>query len=292
MRVRSVVAGVLGMAVLCGHGAAAAQERIFSPDSSVSIALPRSFQPLALNDNASLQFGDSASDAYVMVLRDDRTKLGDWNLARHSMIMVAQLLTSVGLPDVNGPLTLEIGGNPARQYEITGDAGDMRISYLHTTVESPDAYTQVVAWTTAPRWAENAGTLRSIVSSFQTHSPAASIDPFEIVPGTWAWDSEEQPCSSGRTQRFVIDEDGRTMQIHHSEPIEDEDGTTRTVTDYVIEGWTPLMLKTFIPNETRLTQAGDPVKWDLVVVGRNRIAWHRADWPAGALTRMLRRCAG
>lgn len=80
------------------------------------------------------------------------------------------------------------------------------------------------------------------------------------------------------------------MFIHHSEPYETEDGEMRSVTPYVIEGDGPGVLHTFIPDETRLTDAGDPVKWDLVVVARNRLAWHRTDWPGGGLTKMLRRC--
>ena len=80
------------------------------------------------------------------------------------------------------------------------------------------------------------------------------------------------------------------MKIQHSEPIEKANGSKVSVTNYVIEGSAPGVLHTYIPDETRMTDRGEPVKWDLVVVARNRITWHRKDWPEGAYTRMLRRC--
>lgn len=64
----------------------------------------------------------------------------------------------------------------------------------------------------------------------------------------------------------------------------------RSETQYVIEGAQPTVLNTYIVDESRLTEAGDPVQWDLVLVGRNRMAWHRTDWEEGALTGPLMRC--
>jgi len=118
---------------------------------------------------------------------------------------------------------------------------------------------------------------------------AISTDVHHIVAGTWAWESDAAPCS-GLKQTFVVADDRKSMKIHHSEPIESANGKTTSVTDYVVERSSPLMLHTYIPDETRRTDTGEPVKWDLVVVARNRITWHRADWPEGAFTGMLRRC--
>ena len=269
----------------------AAQDRIIAPDSSISIALPVSYQPLQLNSEALLQFGDSSTESYVMVLVESKEDMYGWNLTRHSLLTVAQVVAGLDLPEVVGPLPLSVSGHPAIQHEMRGASQGTRIAYLHTSVESPEVFAQIVGWTSASRWAANAESLRAITSSVELLGPlgARGTHAADIVPGTWAWETDPELCA-GRTQRFVIADDRTSMQIHHSEPIESANGTTTSVTDYVIEGEAPGVLHTYIPGETRTTDDGTPVKWDLVVVGRNRIAWHRADWPEGALTRMLRRC--
>jgi hypothetical protein len=267
-----------------------AQDRIIAVDSSASIELPYSFQPLLLNPKAVLQFGDTATQVFVMVFPEGKADLVGWNLTRHSTITLAQLLTSIDLPEVVGPRKVTINGQSAFQYEVRGAMQGTRISYLHTTVETPSAFVQVVAWTPESKWKDNAPFMQKLSASVDLpQSISVSTDIFQLVPGTWAWDNKPNACQ-GMTQRFEIASDRKTMRIYHSEPIEGFDGEKTSVTDYVIEGSEPGVLHTFIPAETRKTDAGEPVKWDLVAVGRNRIAWHRADWPEAGLTDMLRRC--
>lgn len=268
-----------------------AQDRIISPDSSVSMVLPATFHPLVLNPGATLQFGDSATESYVMVLLESKQDMVGWNLTRHSMITLAHVLASLDSPEVAGPDSLAIGGHEAVQYTVKGATQGRRIAYLHTTIDSPDNFAQVVAWTVASRWSSNEDLIREIVASIEIPAPAVatSTDVHELVAGTWAWESTGSGCS-GPTQTFVVADDRKSMEIHHSEPIERANGSMESVTRYVIERSSPLVLHTFIPDESRLTEAGEPVKWDLVVIGRNRLAWHRADWPEGSFTGMLRRC--
>jgi len=268
----------------------AAQDRVIAADSSVSVDLPSSFQPIQINPKAKLQFADTATESYIMVFIEPKKDLTGWNLTRHSMITMAHLLSSVDMPTVSAPRNTMVGGYPAVQYEIQGAMQGMRISYLHTTVESPIAFAQVVGWSAESKWTADESVIRKVVSSVQLpQTPASYADVFNLVPGTWAWESHGIPCK-GPTQRFEVAPDHKHMKIHHSEPIDGFDGKKTSVTNYVIEGSGDGVLHTYIPDETRKTDAGDPVKWDLIVVARNRVAWHRADWPEGGLTGMLRRC--
>lgn len=268
-----------------------AQDRLVNVDSTFSVVLPTRFHPILINENADLQFADTLTEAYVMALWEGKEDLVGWNLVRHSTITLAQVLAGLDYPEVTGPVSRTIGGHPATEYGIRGASQGMRIAYLHTSIESPVGFVQLVAWTRASTWDSVEEDLRAIIESAELAAdfPRVSTDIHDIVPGLWAWESREELCG-GRTQRFVISPDRASMQIHHSEPIESATGDTTSVTDYVIEGSGPRVLHTYIPGETRLTDSGDPVKWDLVVIGRNRIAWHRADWPQGGYTGMLRRC--
>lgn len=285
---------IFASTILCAASLSAdlsAQSRIIAPDSSISIRLPSSFIPAPLNEGALLQFADTATETYVLILLERRADLVGWNLTRHSMVTTAQIVGGLDMPEVVGPKVDQIGGLPALQYEVRGAMQGTGIAYLHTSLESPHAFAQVLAWTLGSQWRDNEQRLREITASVEIHAVPGSI-PFDIktlARNTWAWDRGDDPCS-GLKQRFEIAEDGKTMSIHHSEPIESANGTTTSVTDYVIEGATESTLNTFIPGETRVDDKGVPVKWDLVLVGRNRIAWHRADWPDGALTGMLRPC--
>ena len=43
--------------------------------------------------------------------------------------------------------TMKVAGFPAVQYEIRGASGGSNIVYLHTTIETPELFAQVLAWT-------------------------------------------------------------------------------------------------------------------------------------------------
>jgi hypothetical protein len=269
----------------------AAQSRIVAPDSSVSIRLPASFIPAPLHDDAVLQFADTASESYVLVLLESREDLVGWNLARHSMVTAAQIVGGLDMPEVVGPEVIEIGAVQAVQYEMRGALQGTGVAYLHTSLESPHAFAQVLAWTAGAQWGANESQLREITSSVEIHASPGSVpvDIMSLVGNTWAWERGDDSCT-GPKQRFEVSTDGKAMKIHHSEPIEGMDGSTTSVTNYVIDSATKSTLSTYIPEETRVDANGSPVRWNLVLVGRNRMAWHRADWPEDSLTGMLRPC--
>ena len=289
--VRNIGVATMLIAASAASADLAGQSRIFAVDSSASIVLPPGFIPAPLNELSVLQFADTATQTYAIVLLESKKDLVGWNLQRHSLVTAAQIVGTLDLPEVVGPTANQIGAASAIQYEIRGAAQGMSIAYLHTSLDSPHAFAQVLAWTLGSQWRDNERRIRDLTASVQLHAAPASIeyDIRTLAEGTWAWDRGPDPCSD-LTQRFEIAEDGRSMKIHHSEPIESANGTTTSVTDYVVEGSSASALHTYIPGETRLDDNGQPVKWDLVLVGRNRLAWHRTDWPEGSLTGMLRPC--
>ena len=288
-----IICGMIALSTSAAtSGEASAQGRVFAKDSAVSINLPASFIPAPLNEEAVLQFADTASDAYVIILLEPKVDLTGWNLTRHSWVTAAQIVAGLDHPVVAGPIALEIGSNAATQYEIRGSMQGTRVAYVNTSIESPDAFAQVLAWTTGSQWDANQQTLKALTASVQLHAAPGmfTYDIRQLIAGTWAWDRGPAACE-GPTQRFELAPDRKTMKIHHSEPITNSAGETTDVTNYVVEGGDADVLHTYIPGETRLDDNGNPVKWDLVLIARNRIAWHRADWPEGATTGMLRRCA-
>lgn len=290
------VAWFIIVAATWNCGALEAQNRIVSPDGTVSVLLPDGFGEAQLNPAADLQFADTLTGSFFMLLTEPKDDLFGWNLTRHSMITLASILTATDFPELTGPTSLELGGYPAVQYELRGVSQGTQIVFLHTTIDAPTRFAQFLVWSPRSKWNANEWTLRDVLESIEVEDADPSVsdpllDVFGVVPGTWAWEGSETGCASD-TQTFVISDDHSQMTIFHSEPYEKSDGTMISTTEYVVEGATELVLHTFIPGEIRLTDEGAPVKWDLVAINRDRMAWHRADWDEGEATKALVRCTG
>lgn len=54
----------------------------------------------------------------------------------------------------------------------------------------------------------------------------------------------------------------------------------------------PYVVRASMNGETRTTEAGELVIWDLVMATPNRYHWHRTDWPDLGVTNAVIRCAG
>jgi hypothetical protein len=103
------------------------------------------------------------------------------------------------------------------------------------------------------------------------------------VTGTWIWEDGDAECrESPQTFEFTADRTGMTITIGPP---------TSSATEYVVEGVGTNVLHTRIIDESRLTDAGVPVKWDLVVVAPDVLAWHRTDWRPDGTSPRLVRCA-
>jgi hypothetical protein len=112
---------------------------------------------------------------------------------------------------------------------------------------------------------------------------------FDVVEGTWAWTTTEDGCSeepqgitfsSGRDQMFL------TRLV--DEP--DSTGSRESRSTYDVLDHSRSHIRGRIVGETRLTEEGEPVVWDLVVLSEDAFAWHRADWSDYVLTESLQRC--
>jgi hypothetical protein len=62
------------------------------------------------------------------------------------------------------------------------------------------------------------------------------------------------------------------------------------VAEYDIQEVSRRHVRGRIRGETRRTDAGEPVVWDLVLTSRDEYRWHRTDWPPGSDTKSVRRC--
>jgi hypothetical protein len=130
----------------------AQQEKVVpASDKLTQISVPADWEVLELNDAAELQVGNPKSEAYLIVLNELKDDMYGWNLEKHSRVTLGNLVAGLAFPVITGPKTLKIGDSPAIQYEIRGAAENRNVVYLHTTVDGPKYFSQILAWTLPSR---------------------------------------------------------------------------------------------------------------------------------------------
>ena len=141
---------------------------IFSMDDALSLSIPAHMDTMELHEDAVLQMGDYDNEVYVIVLNDWKEDLEGWNIGKHSYITLGNLLRSISAPIVQGPEKSVIDDLDVIQYTIEGAVDGKKIVYLHTTIETPSVFSQIVAWSLRSRYDENRMEMEEIVRSFQT----------------------------------------------------------------------------------------------------------------------------
>jgi hypothetical protein len=147
---------------------AAASVVILSKDGALKIAAPSGWRSESdLNQNAELQACDAPQQVCVLVFEEDKKTTGEVALARFSRVARGQILKKLGNSSENTGVSLEIGGHPALQYELRGRADRFDLVYLHTSVETPGHFYQVMGWTSSALFLQERAVISGITASFQ-----------------------------------------------------------------------------------------------------------------------------
>jgi hypothetical protein len=127
---------------------------------------------------------------------------------------------------------------------------------------------------------------------WKTYEVPASSDIFTAVTGRWDWEGAEGFCERD-PHTIAFSPDREVMIITAARPWTDSAGVVHQRTEYDIEEADQNRIRGRIRGETRLTQTGEPVVWDLVLQSPDEYRWHRTDWPGipgVGVTRAIRRC--
>jgi hypothetical protein len=124
-----------------------------------------------------------------------------------------------------------------------------------------------------------------------TYEVPADTDVFAVAAGTWDWTTA--PADSfcvARRHTIDFSPDRRVMTITQSEPWTDSVGVVHQAAVYDLSEHSRRHVRGAIRGETRLTDAGAPVVWDLVLSSADAYRWHRTDWNVLGYTATVRRC--
>lgn len=149
---------------------------ITSPDGLTSIVLPPGWKQekeQELHDQAELQASDRANEMYVIVMSENKEDFRDMTVENHSQLTRSALTEKLKAPEVSAPAQVTIGGLKGTQYEIRGGVDNLSVTYLHTTVESPTHFHQILAWTLTISFDKNRPVLDAVIQSFKEVAPAS-----------------------------------------------------------------------------------------------------------------------
>ncbi len=142
---------------------------ILSLDKKYQITVPGAWEEeKSLHEKADIQAAHRPSNVFVIVLSEGKEDFEGMTIQKHSDITRSSLQESLKDPQEIGPKSTTINGYPALQYEIRGVFdGYLKVVYLHTTVETPNHFHQILGWTTASNFEEKRSTLEKIAAYFR-----------------------------------------------------------------------------------------------------------------------------
>ncbi|MFC3150036.1 hypothetical protein ACFOEK_03265 [Litoribrevibacter euphylliae] len=109
------------------------------------------------------------------------------------------------------------------------------------------------------------------------------------LPGKWDWQTLEDSCGS-TAQTYSFSKDGQRIILTAPSPLTLDGTSELNQVVYEIIDERPSVMRMKVIGETRTTENGAPVVWDLILKDKNTFCWHRTDWPAGTCTQDLNKC--
>jgi hypothetical protein len=141
------------------------------------------------------------------------------------------------------------------------------------------------------RWGQRLGTeVAQQWAQVVPYEPPAGSDVFAVAQGSWDWRNRGDSTCVVDPHTIAFSSDRRTMTLTSRKPFKQMGGRMGTVTTYEVRGSTRSSVRGFITGETRRTDGGQAVVWDLVLTGPDSYRWHRTDWEEGAYTDEIVRC--
>ena len=143
---------------------------VVSDDGLLEVSKPGVMRVMSdLHEDASIQLGSHARQAYFVVLTDPKMDLEDGlGFRGHSRITRSSMKEAMkGYEAKRVRDEFFLNGMKGCQYRISGTVDGVKIVYLHTTLESSEYFHQVLAWSVPSKFKDNRPLFRELISSFK-----------------------------------------------------------------------------------------------------------------------------
>lgn len=116
----------------------------------------------------------------------------------------------------------------------------------------------------------------------------AHHDPFTVLPGKWGWAGSNDCASYPKVIHFSADR--KLMYLSLAPVTPDGKREPRRQATYSILSVLPIGLSVSLHGENRRDATGKLVTWDLIIMDKNQLCWHRSDWPQYGCTKSIYHC--
>ncbi|MEO1146773.1 MAG: hypothetical protein AAFY26_14395 [Cyanobacteria bacterium J06638_22] len=141
-----------------------------APDDSSQVVLPDGWEEEPeLNPVAQIQAANRQQQMYLVVRAQPRAELADLTKEEFSEQSRQQLKDQLADVEESGPSEdiTQVGEFDAVQYEIRGTNNEISVVYLHTTVETPQHFTQILTWTSPTDFARNEAAMQELIQNVE-----------------------------------------------------------------------------------------------------------------------------
>lgn len=145
-----------------------APEVITSTDQVCSVTAEGGWKPASgLHPKAQLQASNSYGDMYLVVFSEKKDRYAGVTLDDYSEVTRGHILDTLTSPSISTPRQVTIDGNPGLQYDIHGYVKNAKFGYVHTALETPLYFHEIILWTPDARFERNHFALESAINSFK-----------------------------------------------------------------------------------------------------------------------------
>ena len=146
-----------------------------SDTGAISVKVPGSWRAEpALNEEADIQASEVSTESYLAVFAEPKSDFpADATITEFTEVTRGNVLASLkGGSQPKAATHLKINGMPAIRSHLFGAIEGHEVAYVHTAIETPTRYVQVVTWTLRSNWERNRETLTAIAGSLVEIKPA------------------------------------------------------------------------------------------------------------------------
>lgn len=140
-----------------------------SDDKTLEITVPSYMTTeLELSAEAEIQASRAAQEDYLIVLHERKDTFEDgFTMEDFHTAINDNMTNTLANPVQTEPKQIKVNGQPAIQYEVTGEVDKVKVAYLVTLVETDEHYTQVLFWTLQNRMDEKRDMFLEAASTFK-----------------------------------------------------------------------------------------------------------------------------
>lgn len=142
---------------------------IIGENGRSQIAVPDNWQQdYTLHPTAELQAYAPLDQLYFVALADTNFNSSSTTLNSRASRYLQQFINSLSSTEATIQTNVrQVGGYPAVQYQLQAALDGVPITYLHTTVETPFAYYQLLSWTERSQFPVYEDELQLVTQSFE-----------------------------------------------------------------------------------------------------------------------------